>query len=337
MVTVQAVDTSGNPLQVSSNTTVDPFGNGYMFFSDPSCMNQVSTVTIPSGSSSANFYFEAQATNPLAVSAAGATGANQTETVNVGNSITGFTYTNTAYTGDPNTFGDNGFFPDYLSAYNGTLYIGYNNNGAGTDGILVSAYNGNDASPSWTLTNSGSSIAYSSTTDISPALITYNGLLYATWTDTNGTYTEIRVKSFDGTTWSAADNGSLNFNSSENATHPGFGIYNGNLYVTWDENGLVHVAKYNGGTSWSFIDDNGSGGTNGTFMNYNSSKSADFPVLWGTASGLFAAWYENSELRIKIFNGTSWSAADPGAGIQTTSINYWAQANQIASFATIQG
>lgn len=343
IATVQAQNSSGFPFVVRSGSPLSLylFGNNAVFFSDPGCTTPITGVTIAAGNSTASFYFESQATNPIEASIfpTRTIPAVQTETINTGSAITGYAYTNGNYSGyyfgDPSAAsGPVGF----LANLNNSLYMGYTNQWS-TDEAFVSLYNGNDSSPSWSLTNSGNSIVYSHPANITPFIYSFAGNLYATWMESNGSYQQIRVKKFNGTTWSAADPGSLNISTSENAENPILTSYNGALYIAWDENNLVHVARYGGGTSWTRIDDNGSGGTNGTSMNYVSGNGALEPALIGTTSGLFAAWLEfdsGSLLRVKVFNGTSWSAADPGTGIQINGPDqYWE--NNVATFASING
>ncbi|MFL5813177.1 MAG: hypothetical protein ACJ763_06335 [Bdellovibrionia bacterium] len=83
-VTVQS-QTGGAPKTVSSNTTVNLTGiSGMHFFSDSGCTQEVTSATIPSGSSSASFYFLSGKKSSLATLSAAAsnyTTATQNQTV----------------------------------------------------------------------------------------------------------------------------------------------------------------------------------------------------------------------------------------------------------------
>jgi hypothetical protein len=340
IVTVQGVNGGGSSTNapIGHNLSLYLFGNSATFYSDVGCTNPITSVTMAGGTNTTSFYFEAQATNPIEASTLplNVTPAVQTETINSGSAISGFAYTNpsTSYGNGGQYWGCCGQAVSY-AVNNGKLYLGYATQWS-TNAMYVSVYNGNDSAPNWADANGGNSITYANTGNpyVSPQLISFNGSLFATWQEKNvAGFWQIRVRSYNGTAWSSTstpiDGGGLNISTSENAENPVLGIYNGKLYIAWDENNLVHVARWGGSTSWTRIDDNGAGGTTGTSMNYASDTGAAQPALYGTTSGLFAAWGNNSnQLRVKLFNGSSWSAADGGTGIQIS----YAGASTFAEF-----
>jgi hypothetical protein len=84
-VTVQMQDSSGNQVNVSSATTVTLSSSSGGLYADSACKMSVTSVTVPAGSSSASFYFEATQRGTATISASyGVSSATQTETVGSG-------------------------------------------------------------------------------------------------------------------------------------------------------------------------------------------------------------------------------------------------------------
>lgn len=86
-VTVSSRDSFGNVSAVGSDTQVDLAGTGFGFYSDASCTTPITSVTISSGASSAQFRISGtlSGTRQITVSTlAGLSSANQNETINAG-------------------------------------------------------------------------------------------------------------------------------------------------------------------------------------------------------------------------------------------------------------
>jgi len=160
-------------------------------------------------------------------------------------------------------------------------------------------------------------------TDYPAQLILFGGTFYAVMNYYNGSNDQISVEAYNGSSWSAVDAGGLNYDITKNGDGPRSAVFNGKLYVIWDEdNGSginqIRVKAYNG-SSWSWAD----GGTaNG--INYDNSKFAQFAQLTVFNGKLYAIWEENNgtgqyEIRVKAYDGSSWAWADGGTA---NGINY---------------
>ncbi|NQX66445.1 Ig-like domain-containing protein [Paenibacillus alba] len=151
-----------------------------------------------------------------------------------------------------------------------------------------------------------------------PTLTVFKDALYIAWVEVSvANNTQIRVKKYDGESWTSAEDVSLsgiNVDSTLNALGPTLAVYNGALYASWSEVYKIRVKMYNG-TLWTNVD----GGTNG--LNIDSSKLAAFPALAVLGNDLIAVWSEVSgsiyQLRAKKYNGASWTIIDGG----TTGLN----------------
>ena len=99
-----------------------------------------------------------------------------------------------------------------------------------------------------------------------PVMAVYNNELYAAWAESNGSVNQIRVRKYNGTSWSFVDgtNG-LNEDSTKNALHPTLIVFNGHLYAAWDEmNGsytAIRVRRYDG-SNWTQVDGDTAQGLN---------------------------------------------------------------------------
>jgi hypothetical protein len=146
-----------------------------------------------------------------------------------------------------------------------------------------------------------------------------NSKLYVSWSEISqyGSISQIRVKSYDNSTWSTIDGGSnngINLRGSRNATHPSLADNGTHLFAIWSEDngagkGEIRSAVYDNGTvSWD---------TNSNFqaLNYSTSYSANNPQLLNDNSSLYAIWSEDNgtanQIRVKLFdNSTSWNLVD---------------------------
>jgi hypothetical protein len=157
---------------------------------------------------------------------------------------------------------------------------------------------------------------------LSPKLIVYNNALYVIWEETSGA-NQIRVKKYggSGSSWSSADGGvSLNKSVSQGALSVSVVVWGNKLYATWSEsNGTasqIRVKSYDG-SSWTFVD-----GNDTTGMNVNNAKYGSAPALEVYDNKLYLAWAESAsknQIRVKVYNGTSWTEAD--GGLADTGIN----------------
>ena len=208
-----------------------------------------------------------------------------------------------------------GWFPD-LAVYNNDLYAVWSERYDNFSQIRIKKYDGT----SWTSAEDAGTDGLN--VDVSrgaynPKLLVYNGALYATWAEYNETASQIRIKKYDGTSWTSMDGGGtngLNFNTSKTADFPILSVYNNALYVAWVEKSgsasQIRIKKYDG-TSWISAED---AGTNG--LNVDVTQKAAFPALYAYNNALYAAWFEENgiagQIRIKKYDGTSWTSADGG-------------------------
>ena len=157
-----------------------------------------------------------------------------------------------------------------------------------------------------------------------------NSKLYVSWSEISqyGSISQIRVKSYDNSTWSTIDgdsNNGINLIKSRNATNPSMSDNGTHLFAVWSEdngagNGLIRTAVYDNTTlSWDFQNNNFQA------LNNSTSRSANNPQLLNDNSSLYAIWSENNgtanQIRVKLFdNSTSWNLVDK-IGDNTTGIN----------------
>jgi len=157
-----------------------------------------------------------------------------------------------------------------------------------------------------------------------------NSNLYASWSEVSqyGSISQIRVKEYDNSSWSAIDgdsNNGINLIKSRNATNPSMTDNGTHLFAVWSEDdgsgkGLIRTAVYDNTTrSWDFQNNNYQA------LNYSTSRSANNPQLLNDNSSLYAIWSENNgtanQIRVKLFdNSTSWNLVDK-IGDNTTGIN----------------
>ena len=157
-----------------------------------------------------------------------------------------------------------------------------------------------------------------------------NSKLYVSWSEISqyGSISQIRVKSYDNSTWSTIDgdsNNGINLIKSRNATNPSMSDNGTHLFAVWSEDngagkGLIRTAVYDNTTiAWDFQNNNFQA------LNNSTSRSANNPQLLNDNSSLYAIWSENNgtanQIRVKLFdNSTSWNLVDK-IGDNTTGIN----------------
>ncbi len=141
---------------------------------------------------------------------------------------------------------------------------------------------------------------------IRPAMAEFDGQLYIAWTEKNAAaIDQIRVKKYDGISWTSAEGGSLagiNADASKGANTVNLAVYNNALYAAWSEAGELRVKKYDG-TAWTRVDSG---------VTYAAS-----PVMAVLGDDLITVWFElvgsNYQIRAKKYDGTSWTAIDGGS------------------------
>ena len=159
-----------------------------------------------------------------------------------------------------------------------------------------------------------------------------NSKLYVSWSEISqyGSISQIRVKSYDNSTWSTIDgdsNNGINLIKSRNAINPSMSDNGTHLFAVWSEDngagkGLIRTAVYDNTTrSWDFQNNNFQELNN----NNSTTRSANNPQLLDDNSSLYAIWSENNgtanQIRVKLFdNSTSWNLVDK-IGDNTTGIN----------------
>ena len=236
---------------------------------------------------------------------------------------------------------------------NSSLYAIWSENNGTANQVRVKQF---DNSSSWNLVdNIGSSTTGinkdTSKNALNPKMHNFNSEIYAAWSESDGTASQIRVAKFDNSTsWSFVDGNSstgINKATGKNATEPAMAVLNNKLYIAWSETNAdnrtqIRVKSYDG-SSWSFVDgDNATKGINKDYTqnasfphlvkvtDENIVRSTDNGISWNnetsnsSSSKLYAVWLEengNTQVRVAEFDGTStWSFKD-GDGYDGLNIN----------------
>ena len=116
----------------------------------------------------------------------------------------------------------------------------------------------------------------------------FNSEIYATWSEDNGSASQIRVAKFDNSSsWTFVDdNSSTGINrATGNATDPTMAVLSSKLYLAWSETNAdnrtqIRVKSYDG-SSWSFVD--GDNATKG--INKDYTQNASYPQLVKVTEG----------------------------------------------------
>jgi len=240
---------------------------------------------------------------------------------------------------------------------NSSLYVIWSENNGTANQVRVRQF---DNSSSWNLVdNIGANTTGinkdTSRNAINPKMMNFNSEIYAAWSESDGTASQIRVAKFDNSSsWTFVDGNSstgINKATGKNATDPTMAVLSTKLYLSWSETNAdnrtqIRVKSYDG-SNWSFVDgDNATQGINKdytqnasypqlvTVTEGNIENSTDNGVSWNNAtsysssSKLYAVWLEengNSQVRVAEFDGTStWSFKDgdsfDGLNINTAKI-----------------
>ncbi|QJD84670.1 Ig-like domain-containing protein [Cohnella herbarum] len=203
-----------------------------------------------------------------------------------------------------------------LAVFNGAVYAAWKElgtyNGNDADKIRISRYtNAGSAWENVTGNVDGLNVDPAKAA-FAPSLAVLGNALYASWSE-NG---QIRVKKFDGTNWtSAEEEGSTGLNS-KGATSPSMIASNNALYVMWSEldSDAYHLRgkKYDG-VSWTSLDNGVPGG-----LNIKPSSIAVEPSLAIYNDKLYVAWEENNvdrldyQIRVKRYDEPGWTSVDGG-------------------------
>lgn len=254
VVTVETDDAWGAAASVGSDLTVNLSGTGStIFYSDSSCTNVISSVTVTTGTSTANFYFVANAVGSATItaSASGYSGANQAATL----SLDPFTWTgggaNATWSTAANWSGgvapgssDVARFDDSCSS-NCSPVLGANVSIAGLK--IFSSYTGTITQGTYTLTIGSSGFSQLGGTFAGGSgSITLNGpmsLKGGSFTSTSGTLT-IANNIAGGNSWTvsgsptfSANGGTINFGltagSGTLTITPGSIVYNNVIVTGW--------------------------------------------------------------------------------------------------------
>ncbi len=194
-------------------------------------------------------------------------------------------------------------------------------NGAGKGLIRTAVFD--NTTLSWDFQNNNFQALNNSTSRSAnnPQLLNDNSSLYAIWSEDNGTANQIRVKLFDNSTsWNLVDKigdntTGINKDTSKNAINPKLLNFNTGIYAAWSEdNGSasqIRVARYDNSSSWVFVDGDGSTGIN------RATGNATYPTMAVLSTKLYLAWSEanadnRTQIRVKSYDGSSWSFVDGG-------------------------
>ncbi|GAS83738.1 Ig-like domain-containing protein [Paenibacillus amylolyticus] len=211
--------------------------------------------------------------------------------------------------------------------WNGEIYVAWRETIQSTptiNQIRVKKFNGSN----WVSVDGGHptlGLNYDVTKDVvSPTLAVYNNALYLSWSEMKtSSIGQIRVKKYDGTSWTNAEGGSvegINGSPSISASTPKLTEYNNELYAIWTEAAKIRAKKYNG-TTWTSLDGGGADG-----LNVSPGSGAGSPVIAVYGNDLYALWSERvstgfSTVRAKKYDGNNWTVVDGGAGLNKVSWN----------------
>jgi hypothetical protein len=115
-------------------------------------------------------------------------------------------------------------------------------------------YNGNDGAPSWAFVDGNGTNGINRDTTKNafvPQLTVFNAKLYAIWSESDGTFDQIRAAVYNGNdgapSWAFVDgNGTngINNDATKDAFAPQLIVFNAKLYATWYEfNGAVNQIR----------------------------------------------------------------------------------------------
>jgi hypothetical protein len=217
-------------------------------------------------------------------------------------------------------------YKPHLISFNNELYASWYEKGASWADLRVTKW---DGATSWDLVDGGP-LDYDATADdaTNPHMVEFNGKLYIAFQEYTSSF-QIRVKEYTPpTTWSFIDGGGatgLNYDTSKSAINPFLYSFDGSLYITWTETVsesppllatyATRVAKWDGSSSWSFID---GGGVYGVYKDNAMALEPTMPRLIEYNSSLYLTWSEPSQTSsnlksvriVKLDGVSSWSFVD---------------------------
>ncbi|WP_237167794.1 dockerin type I domain-containing protein [Paenibacillus yonginensis] len=143
---------------------------------------------------------------------------------------------------------------------------------------------------SWVNVSGNLGITNTTTSAGSPVLQAYNGLLYAVWRDNNPT--QLKISSFDGSTWSSVGSGNLDKAAGDKSQDPNLFVYNQKLVAVWndlDSQGFhwnSRVEEFDG-TNWSPADQG--------LPDTNTGNVTSFALL---NNAMYLAWSDVSKIYV---------------------------------------
>jgi len=189
---------------------------------------------------------------------------------------------------------------------NSSLYAIWSENNGTANQVRVKQF---DNSSSWTFVDGNGSTGINKATGknaTNPTMAVLSTKLYLAWSETNAdNRTQIRVKSYDGSSWSFVDGDNatkgINKDYTQNASYPQLVKVTDNsssskLYAVWlEENGntQVRVAEFDGTSSWNFKDGDSFDG-----LNLNTAKITGKPSAAAYLNKLIVAWSETNSLGV---------------------------------------
>ncbi|MBD2848428.1 hypothetical protein IDH44_24870 [Paenibacillus sp. IB182496] len=187
---------------------------------------------------------------------------------------------------------------------------------AGTKQIRAKMYD--PTTESWTSIDGGqdNGLNYDETKQAEKPVASYhNSKLYVAWQEAGETRNQVRVKAYDGESWSFVDGGGaagLNIDSNQAANKPALAVIDGQLHIGFTEAYYymppvlsaqqVHVARFDeSDASWTFLD----GGT-ALGLNKVTQNMADQVSVIGMGGDVYAFWLEYAssiyQLRAAVYS-----------------------------------
>lgn len=214
-----------------------------------------------------------------------------------------------------NRDGTQGALSPRLAVFGDRLFVTWYEWNGTSNQIRVAAYDG----ASWAFVDGDGIVGLNKNVAqnaLTPDIAAVKDKLYVAWSerDTVGRRSQIRVVSYDGSSWTFVDGDGpfgINRDINQDAFFPRVAAWGDKFCVTWSEwNGesnQIRVAVYDG-ASWWYAD---GGGVSG--INKYPDKDASYPYLVAWNNKLYAAWSEQngvSRIHVSAFDGNSWSVID---------------------------
>jgi hypothetical protein len=182
--------------------------------------------------------------------------------------------------------------PPVLCVYNNHVYVAWVEAiGTGSQ-LFVKRYDGG-STWTWVGGSGGIGLNYNSAQQVYvPSLTSDNDRMYLFWRE-YATANRVRVKQFDGSSWTTDPDGGSGWRHNANTSYSPFGYRFGNLnFITWAENlsavWQIRVVSFDG-TSKTYLDGDGNYG-----VNQNTTMDADLPKLTENKGDLYSVWLEDT-------------------------------------------